>query len=204
MAMAFDPESPIDRLWKEYAQVFQDFDDLTLARWMAQTLGQLQGRAWRLSHPLMGTYRLAAQLAHKRQIWLKRLAAAPSAYLESPCCRAPFLPLVTRDVKASGFICVHCSETLTPFEEIPANLQEEFDQWAQQYGPFHAVAHWDEAQRDRAGDYEEALDDAADEAESLLVRLGSELMPQLLEHFPAAVWEDQDECLSVQPEDIGL
>ena len=40
-------ESPTDRLWKEYSLAFRDFDDLTLARWLAQTLGQLQGRVWR-------------------------------------------------------------------------------------------------------------------------------------------------------------
>ena len=68
--MATNPESPLDLLWKEYSLVFRDFDDMTLARWMAQTLGQLEGRAWRLSHPLLGAYRLAAQAAHDRQVWL--------------------------------------------------------------------------------------------------------------------------------------
>ncbi|HMP84595.1 MAG TPA: hypothetical protein PKA41_18015, partial [Verrucomicrobiota bacterium] len=64
--MAFDSEAPLDRLWKEYGRGFRDFDDLTLARWLAQTLGQLEGRAWRLSHPLVGAYRLGAQLGHER------------------------------------------------------------------------------------------------------------------------------------------
>ena len=45
-------ESSTDRLWREYSRAFEDFDDLMLARWLAQTLGQLQGRAWRFSHPL--------------------------------------------------------------------------------------------------------------------------------------------------------
>ena len=85
-------ESPLDRLWKEYGGVFRAWDDLTLARWMAQTLGQVEGRVWRLSHPLLGAYRLAAQMAHDRQIWFKRLATAPSAYTEAECCRAPVLP----------------------------------------------------------------------------------------------------------------
>jgi hypothetical protein len=57
-------DDPLDRLWQEYEAVFRDFDDLMLARWMAQTLGQLEGRAWRLSHPLVGAYRLAANHAH--------------------------------------------------------------------------------------------------------------------------------------------
>ena len=83
--------------------------------------------AWRLSHPLVGAYRLAAQLAHDRQIWFKRLATPPAAYAESPCCRAPFLPLLTRDVRESGLICQHCNETLVPFEEIPAELRAELE-----------------------------------------------------------------------------
>src|SRR5208282_463171 len=86
---------------------------------LAQTLGQLEGKAWRLSHPLVGAYRLAAQLAHDRQVWFKRLATPPAAYSESPCCRAPFLPLLTRDVRESGLICQHCNETLVPFDESP-------------------------------------------------------------------------------------
>src|SRR5580700_4912767 len=108
-------EAP-DRLWKEYSQVFEEFDDVTLARWLAQTLAQLEGRTWRFSHPLIGAYRLAAELGHKRQIWLKRLATTPAAFPDSPCCRAPMLPLFSRDILTSGLICEHCSETLTAFE----------------------------------------------------------------------------------------
>ena len=111
-------DSPLDRLWKEYSVVFRDFDDLTLGRWLAQTLGQLEGKTWRLSHPLLGAYRLAAQLGHDRQIWHKRIATSPQAYSESACCRAPTLPLLTRDVRDAGLICQHCNETLVPFEEI--------------------------------------------------------------------------------------
>src|SRR5512136_640861 len=102
--MATHSDSPLDELWKEYRGAFEDFDDLTLGRWLAQTLGQLTGKTWRLSHPLLGTYRLAAQLAHERQVWLKRLVTPPPAYAESPCCRAPLLPLLTRDVQEAGLI----------------------------------------------------------------------------------------------------
>src|SRR5215813_4045471 len=111
-AMATNPESPLDLLWKEYGHAFREFDDLTLARWLAQTLGQLEGKVWRLSHPLLGAYRLAAQLAHERQVWLKRLATPPAAYSESECCRAPLLPLFTRDVLEAGLMCQHCNELL--------------------------------------------------------------------------------------------
>src|SRR5258705_5990838 len=94
-------EPPLDRLWKEYSAVYRDWDDLTLARWLAQTLGQLQGRAWRLSHPLLGAYRLAAQLSHDRQVWHKRLATPPVSYSEGQCFRAPPLAFVSRDVFGS-------------------------------------------------------------------------------------------------------
>ena len=200
--MAFESDSPLDQLWKEYARVFADFDDLSLARWLAQTLGQLEGKSWRLSHPLIGAYRLAAQLGHERQIWHKRLATPPAAYGESPCCRAPFLPLLTRDVRESGLICQHCNETLMPFDEIPVDTRSEIESWAQQYEPVHAVAHWDDRQRRQAGNFDAAYENAAREAEKLLVRAGNELVPRLLNHYAAAVWEDQDDCLEVRPEDV--
>jgi len=203
-AMAFESESPLDSLWKEYGRAFQDWDDLTLARWLAQTLGELEGRAWRLSHPLVGAYRLGAQLAHEKQIWFKRLATPPAAYAESPCCRAPFLPLLTRDVRESGLICQHCNETLVPFDEIPADIRAEIEAWAQQYEPVHAVAHWDDRQRRSAGNYDAAYENAAERAEQLLARAGREIAPKLLNSYAAAVWEDQDECLEVRPEDVQL
>ncbi|HOW65971.1 MAG TPA: hypothetical protein P5186_16365 [Candidatus Paceibacterota bacterium] len=195
-------DSPLDRLWHEYSLVFRDFDDLTLARWMSQTLGQLQGRVWRLSHPLVGSYRLAAHWAMERQIWLKRLVSIPLAYTEAPCCRAPLLPMLTRDVLESGLICQHCSGTAVPLEDLPADLQNNIRLWAGEYGPVHAVAHWDEARQRSDLDYDKALDEAAENSEELLVRLSVEIMPRLLELFPAVVWEDQDECLEVRPEDI--
>jgi len=204
--MAFESEtsSPLDSLWQEYGRAFRDWDDLTLARWLAQTLGQLEGKVWRLSHPLVGAYRLAAQLGHERAIWFKRLATPPAAYAESPCCRAPFLPLLTRDVREAGLICQHCNETLVPFAEIPAPLREALEAWGQRYESVHAVAHWDDRQRRRAGNYDAAYEAAAQQAETLLARAGNELAPKLLNFYPAAVWEDQDECLDVRPEDVSL
>jgi hypothetical protein len=202
--MAFDSDAPLDLLWMEYSLAFKDFDDLTLARWLAQTLGQLEGRVWRLSHPLVGAYRLAAQLGHERQIWHKRLATPPAAYLESPCCRAPLLPLLTRDIRESGLICQHCNETLVPFDEVPPEARAEIDKWAAQYEPVHAVAHWDDRQRKSAGNYNRAYENAAEDAEHLLARAGQKLAPQLLSSYPAVIWEDQDECLEVRPEDVRL
>jgi hypothetical protein len=204
MAFELESSSPLDNLWQEYASVFGDWDDLTLARWMAQTLGQLQGHAWRLSHPLVGTYRLAAKVAHDRQVWLQRLATPPAPYLESPCCRAPFLPLLTRDVCAEGLVCQHCGEILTAFDDLPPEVRDTVTAWAQQYGPIHAVAHWDDRQRRRAGNYDEAFENAAKQAEQLLAQAGRELAPKLLDVYAAVIWEDQDECLEVRPEDVVL
>jgi hypothetical protein len=202
--MVNNPESPLDLLWKEYGLVFRDFDDLTLARWLAQTLGQLEGKTWRLSHPLLGAYRLAAQLGHDRQIWFKRLATPPAAYTESPCCRAPHLPLLTRDVRETGLICQHCNDTLVAFEDLPEVIRMDLDNWAALYAPVHAVAHWDDRQRKAAGHYDRAFENAAKEAEALLHRAGKELAPKLLELYPTIIWEDQDECLEVRPEDVLL
>ena len=114
------------------------------------------------------------------------------------------LPLLTRDVRDAGLICQHCSDTLTPFEEIPSPLQGELEEWAAQYGPVHAVAHWDDRQRKSSGDYDRAYEKAAEEAERLLARAGNIIAPKLLETYAAVVWEDQDECLEVRPEDVGL
>jgi len=202
--MASDPEAPLDQLWKEYSLAFRDFDDLTLARWLAQTLGQLEGKVWRLSHPLLGAYRLAAQLGQEKHIWLKRLANPPPAYTESSCCRAPVLPLLTRDVRETGLVCQHCSETLVPFEEIAPGVRSQLENWAIEYAGVHGVAHWDDDQRKKAGDYDRAFEKAAEEAEALLARGGRELAPKLLEYYPAVVWEDQDDCLEVRPEDVTL
>jgi hypothetical protein len=197
-------DSPLDALWSGYSEVFRDFDDLTLARWMAQTLGQLQGRVWRMSHPLLGAYRLAAQVAHDRQVWLKRLANPPAAYIEAPCCRAPLLPLFTRDVLESGLVCQHCAGTAVPLAELPEDLRAAIKSWGEEYAPVHAVAHWEDSQRKSSGDYDRALEQAARNAERLLGVVGREILPRFLEHYPCVVWEDQDECLEVRPEDIQL
>jgi len=204
MPMAIDSDAPLDLLWKEYSLAFKEFDDLTLGRWLAQTLGQIEGKVWRLSHPLVGAYRLAAQQGHDRQIWHKRLVSPPAAYPESPCCRSPQLPLLTRDVRESGLICQHCNETLVPFDEIPADARPDLELWAAQYEPVHAVAHWEEDRRKSAGDYDRAYETAAQEAERLLSRGGSQLAPKLLAHYPAVIWEDHDECLEVRPEDVTV
>jgi len=195
-------DTALDQLWQEYGLVFREFDDLTLARWMAQTLSQLQGKVWRLSHPLLSAYRVSGQVAHERQIWLKRLANKPAVYSDAPCCRAPLLPLFTRDIREDGLLCLHCGEPMIPFADLPPEIQAETSTWARHYDTHHQVAHWEESQRRRVGDYEKALDAAATAAEKLLLQASQQLLPQFLNHFPALVWEDHDECLDVRPEDI--
>jgi len=95
-------------------------------------------------------------------------------------------------------------ETAVAFDEIPAALQDELKIWAQEYAPVHAVAHWEDRQRKSVGDYERSCETAAQKAEKLLATAGRELAPKFLELYPTIVWEDQDECLEVRPEDIEL
>jgi hypothetical protein len=114
------------------------------------------------------------------------------------------LPLLTRDVLESGLVCQNCAATAVPFEEIPPELSSVVKSWAEEYAPVHAVAHWDDRQRKSAGNYDEACENAAKEAERLLARVGTEVAPKFLEIYPAVVWEDQDECLEVRPEDIPI
>jgi hypothetical protein len=202
--MSQETENSLDALWAEYSTIFREFDDLTLARWMAQTLGQFQARTCRLSHPLVAAYRLAGRLAHDRQVWLKRLVNYPPAYSEAPCCRAPLVPLLTRDVLESGLICLHCNETAVPFDEISEDLHPLIRGWAEEYAPVHAVAHWDEREQKRQGNYDDAFETAATKAETLLAFAGHQIVPKLLDLYPTVIWEDQDECLEVRPEDVHL
>lgn len=197
-------DEAIDRLWREYGRLFDAYDDLTLARWMSQTLGQLHGRVCRYSHPLIGAYRMASMIAYDRNIWFQRLASLPADYLESGCCRAPMLPLFTRDIHESGLICEHCNEILIEFEDLPEELQPEIEDWAGNYNRHHQVAHWNETEQRKCEDYQAALDRATEQCKSMLVDAATRILPKCLEHFPAILWEDQDECLGIKPEDILL
>jgi hypothetical protein len=202
--VAVNPESPLDRLWHEYAEAFKGYDDLMLARWMAQTLGQMEGKAWRLSHPLIGAYRLAAQVARDRGLSIHRMATLPAAYTHAECCGAPLVPLLTRDVKETGLGCPHCGGSAFPIDDVPEETRKLLREWAEDYAPIHAVAHWDEEKQKRSANFNEALEEAAQKAEELLAEAGADLVPRLLDQFPAVLWEDQDECLEVRPEDIPM
>lgn len=156
-----------------------------------------------MSHPLVASYRLAALVAHDRQIWHQRLVNAPVDFPVADCCRAPLLPMLTRDVLESGLICLHCNNSAVPLEDVPEEtVREGLAQWAEDYSEVHGVAHWDEVRRNSHANYEQAFEDAAQQSERLLAYQGLELAPALADMFPAVVWEDQDECLQVRPEDI--
>ena len=88
------------------------------------------------------------------------------------------------------------------FEDIVPEAQNLLKKWAEEYAAVHAVAHWEESERSSAASYEEAYDNAGEEAERLLIYAGSRLVPILAEFYPAVIWEDQDDCLEVRPEDI--
>ena len=200
--MAHEADS-LEQLWQDYAAVFRGFDDLTLARWMSQTLGQLHGGLWRMSHPLVATCRLAAMVAHERQIWHQRLVAAPPDYPSAECCRAPLLPMITRDVLETGLVCLHCNGTAVAFEDIvDVSAAELLARWAEKYSIIHSVAHWDDDRREAHENFDEVFEQAALDSEQQLAHLGLVLAPSLVEHFPTVIWEDQDECLQVRPEDI--
>ncbi len=197
-------DSILQRLWDEYGQYIRGYDDLSLVRWMSQTLGQLEGRVWRLSHPLVGTYRLAAIESNKRGLWQKRLVPPPSAYPQAACCPAPLLPLITRDIAVSGMICEHCGGTAVAFGDIPEPLRGRLTAWAEQYSVIHDVAHWDEARKKAEGEYQATFDQAAERAEAMLIELATEILPPMLDEYPAIIWEDHDECLDVRAEDLDL
>jgi len=192
----------INELWEEYKAPFLEFDDLTLARWLSQTLSQMEGKVWRMSHPLVSAYRAAAEIGNERDIWNKRLATFPHAFPPAECCRAPLLPLFTRDILNSGLACQHCGGTAVEFDDIPKDLRAKIEEWADDYANVHAIAHYDESQMRSVTNYDETFEKAATDAEKYLRAAALELLPQFLEYYPAILWEDQDECLEVEPKDI--
>jgi hypothetical protein len=147
---------------------------------------------------------LAGQVGYNRQIWLKRLATYPQAYVEAACCRAPLVPLLTRDVLESGLVCFHCGSTAVPVDDLPDDIQPLVRSWAEEYSPVHAVAHWEDDRRKQVNDYEKSFDEAASRAETLLAFAGHQLIPRILEVCTTVIWEDHDECLDVRPEDVKL
>jgi hypothetical protein len=202
--MTGNPDDAIDRLWKEYGELFEAYDDLTLARWMSQTLGQISGRILRYSHPIIGAYRMAAIIGQDRSIWHKRLVAIPPGYVESECCRAPVLPLFTREIADCGLICEHCNETLVKFEDMPNELKSPTERWANDYDTYHDVAHWSDAKRKACTDYQVERNAAANVCRQFLAKAVKDILPAYLDHYPVLLWEDQDECLDIKPEEIEL
>jgi hypothetical protein len=200
--MSHDDHERLQSLWEEYRKPINAYDDPTLARWIAQTLGQLKGQVWRLSHPLVGLHRLLATTAHKRSLRVARMAQVPHEFPRCPHCDSPLLPLITRDVLDDGLVCETCGGSAVAFSELPSEIQPALREWAEAYARIHAVAHWEERERAVHGDYEKAYQQAAEQVEDMLMVLSRDILPTLLESYPALVWEDHDECLDVRPDDI--
>jgi hypothetical protein len=197
----FEPTRGFD-LWQEHTRALKAWDDLSLSRWLNQTLGQLLDRCWRASHPLVVSYRLGATVAHQRDLWNRRTFSFNHNYHRATCCGAPAIPFVSFEAFSHGIYCSCCGEILATIEEMPPQLANNFRQWGMSYDMIHQVAHWTDEERRRSGDYDKALDQASERAAPLLAHLGYKFAPQLLGTYPVVFWEDCDNCLDVIPEDI--
>jgi hypothetical protein len=200
--LSFEKEGTFD-LWQEHMRALKTWDDLSLSRWLNQTLGQLHERAWRASHPLVVAYRLGATVAHQRDLWNRRTFTSNHHYELAVCCGAPQIPFVTFEVSTHGIYCSCCGEVLNTLDHFAVPLAEAFRKWGQTYEPIHQVAHWTDGERKKSGDYNKAFDQAFEKAIPLLAQLGYELTPQLLLTYPTVFWEDADNCLDVIPEDVN-
>ena len=84
----------------------------------------------------------------------------------------------------SGLICQHCNETLVPFDEIADDVRAGLDAWAKEYEPVHAVAHWDDHQRRRVGNYDAAYRERGEGGRTIPLprrpRTGAEIVESLI------------------------
>jgi hypothetical protein len=199
--LSFDKGSGFD-LWQEHARTLRSWDDLSLARWLNQTLGQLYEHCWRASHPLVVAYRLGATVANQRDLWNRRTFSLNTNYPSASCCGAPTIPFISFEVCSHGLYCSCCGDILLTVEDLSPSLAVSFRKWGSSYERLHQVAHWTDEERRRCGDYDKALDQAADQASPLLARLGYQLSPKALSIYPAIFWEDADNCLDIIPEDV--
>ncbi len=190
-------------LWQEHTRALKSWDDLSLTRWLNQTLGQLHERCWRASHPFVVAYRLGATVAHQRDLWNRRSFSFNPNYPSAACCGAPAIPFISFEVCTHGIYCSCCGEVLVTIEDLPEKLAHDFRHWSKKYDALHQVAHWSDDERKKHGDHNKALDQACDQASPLLAKLGYQLAPQLLHHHPTVFWDDADNCLDIIPEEIG-
>lgn len=200
--LSFEKESGFD-LWQEHTRALKSWDDLSLARWLSQTLGQLHERCWRASHPLVVAYRLGATVAHQRDLWNRRSLSFNHNYQAASCCGAPSIPFISFEVCTHGVYCSCCGEVLARLEDLAPALAAKFRDWGRAYDPIHQVAHWTDPERKQCGDYDKALDLSCERAAPLLARMGYQLAPSFLPIYSAVFWEDADNCLDVIPEDIA-
>jgi hypothetical protein len=100
-------------------------------------------------------------------------------------------------------MCEHCGGTAVAFSELPDELRAPLKKWAKEYGTLHEIAHWSDEKKKATSDYQSRVEVAAKRAEQMLHSSATNFLPRLLEFYPTIIWEDQDECLDVRPEDIG-
>ena len=74
-------------------------------------------------------------------------------------------------------------------------------EWAEDYSSIHGVAHWDETRRTITRITNKLLRMPLSKANNCSPTKVSNWRPAG-GVFPAVIWEDQDECLQVRPEDI--
>ena len=108
------------------------------------------------------------------------------------------LPLLSARCPGIGSYLPALHETLVAFDEIPEPIEDECGKWAAQYAPVHAVAHWEDSQR-KTGNYDQAYDVAADEAERLLGVVARDIMPKFLDHYAAACGKTRTNAFPCSP-----
>ena len=90
----------------------------------------------------------------------------------------------------------HCGQQMVALDKIKnQQLVEKLSQGAESSAPIHAVAYWGEWRRKSQDQYEHVFDEATQKSEAQL---------SYFDDFPLVIWDDQDECLQVRPEDIQL
>lgn len=199
--LSIENENGFD-LWQEHMRGLRSWDDLSLVRWLSQSLGQFYERSWRVSHSFVVAYRLGVTVAHQRDVWNRRIFSFHQNYQTAPCCNAPTIPLVSFEMMSHGIACSCCGGELISLKELPLSLRKAFMDWGRRYDSIHQVAHWDDERKKESKNYDKDFDEAGDRAIPLLTELGYKLVPKLLELYPAIFWEDGDHCLDLRPEEI--
>ena len=203
--MATNADAPLDLLWKEYSLGFRDFDDLTLATLAGpnarpacrQDLAAFASAARRLP-PGRAVGPRAPDLAQApgcdpaRLLRIALLPRADVAVADARRARGGLdLPALQRDARpVRGNPRRACKAIWRTGPRVtPRSTRSPTGTIASAKPPATTTTPTKPPPRKPNGCSREA---------------GRQLAPRLLEFYPAAVWEDQDECLEVRPEDVRL